>query len=206
LILKNQYAFTLAEVLITLVIIGVIAAITVPSVYANYRREAASAKLKKYFSTMCQVIIRAKADGKDWAYWAENYSYTGENSAEDFYKYYLLPYLNYYKTVQQGIATYVYLNDGSYFSGHAGGCLDFFYDINGDRKPNQFGKDEFAFVYCQDSNNHWAVNNNEFSVYRLRETKTRQQALEKCKEDGRYCSALVYMDGWEFKEDYPYNI
>lgn len=36
--MKN-YAFTLAEVLITLGIIGVVAAITMPSLIANYKRQ-----------------------------------------------------------------------------------------------------------------------------------------------------------------------
>ena len=36
--LKNKKSFTLAEVLITLVVIGIIAAITVPTIMANHKK------------------------------------------------------------------------------------------------------------------------------------------------------------------------
>ena len=36
--LKNKSAFTLAEALITLMIIGIIAAITIPSLIKNYKK------------------------------------------------------------------------------------------------------------------------------------------------------------------------
>jgi len=58
-------AFTLAEVLITLVIIGVIAAITIPSVVANYQERERIAKVKKCYSVLSQAMIRVLADGGD---------------------------------------------------------------------------------------------------------------------------------------------
>lgn len=48
---KMKSAFTLAEVLITLGIIGVIAAIILPSVMANYQYKAVGVKLAKFLST-----------------------------------------------------------------------------------------------------------------------------------------------------------
>ena len=44
--LKNNKSFTLSEVLITLVVIGIIAAITVPVIMANHKKTEASSKLK----------------------------------------------------------------------------------------------------------------------------------------------------------------
>lgn len=55
--------FTLSEVLITLVIIGVIAAITVPILHENYTEEEKKAKIKKGFSTLANAMTRVKADG-----------------------------------------------------------------------------------------------------------------------------------------------
>ncbi len=43
-------AFTLAEILITLGIIGVVAALTVPNIYSNYQQEALTAQLRKIIS------------------------------------------------------------------------------------------------------------------------------------------------------------
>ena len=59
--LKN-YGFTLSEVLITLAIIGVVAAITVPTLMANYTKQAKSAKLKKAASVVSQACKKALAD------------------------------------------------------------------------------------------------------------------------------------------------
>ena len=44
--MKINEGFTLSEVLITLVIIGIIAAVTVPVIMANYKKAETAAKLK----------------------------------------------------------------------------------------------------------------------------------------------------------------
>jgi prepilin-type N-terminal cleavage/methylation domain-containing protein len=44
--------FTLAEVLITLAIIGVVAALTIPSVVKNYQKTQTTAKLRKAWATI----------------------------------------------------------------------------------------------------------------------------------------------------------
>ncbi|MBR6164008.1 type II secretion system protein [bacterium] len=51
----SKCAFTLAEVLITLVIIGVIAAITVPTLMNSTNNQETVSKLKKAYSTMAQA-------------------------------------------------------------------------------------------------------------------------------------------------------
>lgn len=52
--MKN--GFTLAEILITLGILGVLSAILMPTLVQNYKREAISAKLKKFYSVSNQAI------------------------------------------------------------------------------------------------------------------------------------------------------
>ena len=56
---RKRVAFTLAEVLITLGIIGVVAALTLPSVIQNYREQQTVAKLKKIYSILNQAMISA---------------------------------------------------------------------------------------------------------------------------------------------------
>ncbi len=46
---NGKYGFTLAEVLITLGIIGVVAAMTLPNLIANYRSKVAVTQLKKMY-------------------------------------------------------------------------------------------------------------------------------------------------------------
>lgn len=54
-----KQAFTLAEVLITLGIIGVVAALTIPAILVQNRERENTAKLKKVYSTMTQAYTRA---------------------------------------------------------------------------------------------------------------------------------------------------
>lgn len=55
-------AFTLAEVLITIGIIGVVAALTLPSIIANNKAKALEAGLKKGASTINQALLHYQAD------------------------------------------------------------------------------------------------------------------------------------------------
>ena len=60
-ILKNR-AFTLAEVLITLGIIGVVAAMTIPSLMENVRNRDLQAQLKKTYSEWNQISMQFMDD------------------------------------------------------------------------------------------------------------------------------------------------
>ena len=54
--------FTLAEVLITLGVIGVVAAMTLPSLIANYKEKEVITKAKKDYSIVLQALKLAQAD------------------------------------------------------------------------------------------------------------------------------------------------
>ncbi len=55
-------AFTLAEVLITLGIIGVVAALTIPSLIQKHREQVAVTKVKKAYSMISQAYLMAIAE------------------------------------------------------------------------------------------------------------------------------------------------
>ena len=66
--LKNC-GFTLAEILITLGVIGVVAAMTLPSLIKNYNNYITAQKLKKAYNTLYNGIRMAEAEHgpmKDW--------------------------------------------------------------------------------------------------------------------------------------------
>jgi prepilin-type N-terminal cleavage/methylation domain-containing protein len=48
---KKRIAFTLAEVLVTLGIIGVIAAVTIPMIVSEYQKTKYVAQLQKFYAT-----------------------------------------------------------------------------------------------------------------------------------------------------------
>ena len=64
-ILNNKrFAFTLAEVLVTLGIIGVVSAMTVPTLMNNYQRQSYVVQLHKVYNEFSQVFERYMADQK----------------------------------------------------------------------------------------------------------------------------------------------
>ena len=102
-------AFTLAEVLITLGIIGVVAAMTLPTVINNFRKKQTVAQLKKAYSTLAQAFTMAQKDYGDVSEWniGSNMSMDSDNqdvnnSLRNFAKQYLIPYLRIVKDCDAG--------------------------------------------------------------------------------------------------------
>lgn len=63
--LTHSHGFTLAEVLITLGIIGIVAAMTLPTLIQNYKNRVVETRLKKFYSTMNQAVLMAEAQYGD---------------------------------------------------------------------------------------------------------------------------------------------
>ena len=61
----KKAAFTLAEVLITLGIIGIVAAMTMPSLIANHKQKELETGLKKAYSVLQQALLRMSVDRGD---------------------------------------------------------------------------------------------------------------------------------------------
>ncbi len=76
----KKYAFTLAEVLITLAIIGVVAALTIPTVIRNYQERQTVTALKKFYTEISQAYSRAQVDNGTPDNW--NWG-TGEGNGTD---------------------------------------------------------------------------------------------------------------------------
>lgn len=72
----NKKGFTLAEVLITLGIIGVVAALTLPSVIGNYQKQTYVTGAKKAYSTLTNMMSKIAADDGVGGF-AESYFFSG---------------------------------------------------------------------------------------------------------------------------------
>ncbi len=66
---KTLKSFTIAEILIVLGIIGVIAAITIPSLISNYRKSVVETRLKAFYSNINQAIAQSEIENGDKKYW-----------------------------------------------------------------------------------------------------------------------------------------
>ncbi len=89
---KKHAAFTLAEVLITLGIIGVVAALTIPALVSNYKKQVVETSLKKYYSVLNQAIQRSEAEYGPAVNW-EWESTVDTQKTEAFFDKYFAPYL-----------------------------------------------------------------------------------------------------------------
>ena len=87
---RKRDAFTLAEVLITLGIIGVVAALTMPSVIGHYKKQETLSRLKKAYTTINQALKFSEAQNGEYEYWDTGFS----SKPKDYIEKYWIPYFN----------------------------------------------------------------------------------------------------------------
>lgn len=207
--MKKMYkGFTLAEVLITLGIIGVVAALTIPTLLQKADEAATVSALKKSYSTISNAYSQAVYELGPSENWGASLWDIG---------YVFLSYFNAKKTCKQfntgctpGLYKNVYgvsynfsdndstaiLNDGSllFLDFQSKKCTDYngsgwlasvcgyaYVDVNGYKKPNIFGKDLFIFNITKNGVVPDA-------------SPTSSKLFSDC-VNGGYCTAWVIMNG-----------
>lgn len=107
----KKLGFTLAEVLITLVVIGIVAVLTLPAMIQSYKKHIVEVKLKKFYTLMQEVVKLSEIENGDKKEWIV---YDSTHSVYDFYSKYLAKYLNVVKVeVENNESIVVYLADGT---------------------------------------------------------------------------------------------
>lgn len=226
----NIHAFTLAEVLITLAVIGVVAALTLPTLIKNNAKQETVAKLQKVYSTLSQTTERAVLDNGPIETWFSASDYGTGAGSLNFANIYMIPYLKITKNC--GIATNADCSEIVHYMGSNNTTFDAFgtaliakfylsdgtfvgvnfcdqnrvmvhVDLNGPNKgPNTYGKDVFVFDYLSSG-----------QLISSGEGLTREQILDTattwgCNKgqvySGQACTYLIIMDGWQIKDDYPW--
>lgn len=212
-------AFTLAETLITLGIIGVVAALTIPSLVTKHKTKTIEKKLAKYYTNINQALTMSELENGPH----ENWDYT--LSSWDFYNKYFDKYLQTIK-IQKGFRgapndnrfVGIYFSDGSMAVMGYTQCINFFPKANAEyiavcanieaenkTKGHKFGKDTFPFVICRDTNHkiepygRLNCNNN---------LLTDEVVMENCKnfDSGLYCTELIRRNGWKIPKNYPVKL
>ena len=237
-----RLGFTLAEVLITLGVIGVVAAMTMPSLITNYQKKQTIVQLKKSYSVISQALVSSQAENGTIDEW--NLNNIGQMDSSDpngSYKEiltallnrYFLPYLdvvencglncsqqrnidryelNRKRLVSWGRQPYyiITLKDGTIIAFvmdvSVSGVYQYLYihvDINGNSKPNIYGRDIFTFMLTSATKKLNMAGSG--SSRETLMTNTRRGCNKNAPNDaGFYCGALIQYDGWEIKDDYPW--
>ncbi|MDR1327765.1 MAG: type II secretion system GspH family protein [Heliobacteriaceae bacterium] len=242
----KKYGFTLAEVLITLGIIGVVAALVMPGLIANYQKQETVTRLKRAYSFLYQAYTLSEAYNGTSDSWA----YKGKTRADgiDFLDTYIFPYLKTTKicrtnNVECGFTyheSYKALNGQPAGMGNndaenvsvmlAGGTsinfivavsriynyLIVMVDVNGPKKPNVVGKDTFRFNLFFNGERGFKpvgaglTRNALLNTGGVCENKLTYPSSYACNKNisgvaaGQLCSALIMLDGWQIKDDYPW--
>lgn len=216
-VVKNK-AFTLAEVLITLGIIGIVASLTVPTIIQKQKEAATIAALKKVYSTLSNAYTMAMQDNGEIKYWGAVLD-DGANSKLLLDK--LAVYMNvqqncgnsvgcfapvFYKTLNGGSDNYrslnsttacskLMLNDGTSVMLDITGSLKEAFvvvDVNGFKNPNQFGVDTFVFKIS--ANKVVAEGTPRGSItYSFPAACNKDSAVSQ--DNGRACTAWVLFNG-----------
>ena len=208
-------AFTLAEVLITLGVIGVVAAMTMPSVIKHYQQQATVSKVKKFYTTINQAIRQSEVENGSCSTWTR--AGDGLKSQKVFYDTYLSKYL---KSTEFSLETIpdkkntttkgyiIKLADGSGFRLDNNDFQNrlfyiIFYPNISKLQSTDFTKDRFIFELY---NTNCTV-----KPYTLQwngslgQLKTNSKyGCNKTSEMASYCTKLIEYNGWQISKDYPW--
>ena len=89
----DKKGFTLAEVLITLGIIGVVAAMTMPALIANYQKKQTVSQLKKAYSTFAQALVLSQYENGNSSEWTLTEQGSSYEDNLGYFNNYWKPYL-----------------------------------------------------------------------------------------------------------------
>ncbi len=229
---EKKAAFTLAEVLITLGIIGIVAAMTIPTLITRYQKREVATKLKATYSTIANALKLAEEENGDL-------DFTGSTALENFDKY-LLPYLKLTsKQLNGGKISFLYpdgkrreqalsvIAAGGYSYTLLSGVQIFvpkdlsftnrigmLIDLNGyNSPPNKMGRDAFYLMVVPELGVHFNQYNDDEYNSDIFTKKSREQLKNgpaqynyQCNKQGNgmWCGALIQRDGWTIQDDYPW--
>ena len=228
----KKHGFTLAEILITLAIIGIIAAMVLSSLTTRYEKYKAVTQLRQAYKILSTVIQQSVVDNGEPDSWNYNLN------VPDFDQKYILPYLKISKICKNGEceitdgfygyyqlsgqrytniqASYVLSNGMVLMTNKDTNCLVYIVDTNGNKRPNTMGKDIFVFYLYSPGYSarlypgalDW-TREPHFLMNRKQLLTSTSRSCSKSSNDyhgggGGACTALIVKDGWKIADDYPW--
>ncbi len=223
--MTKKFGFTLAEVLITLGIIGIVATITISTLVQNYQKKVIVERLRLTHAILSQAINMSINDNGATDNWTLKNDLSTVQGHIEYGDKYIAPYLNIVKkaggsagwwtctpnkkfpglycvsstsqkTNYSGWVPYIYyLSNGSSFSVGGWNQKVITIDVNGIEKPNRAGYDVFTF----------AISNNKLSSPKWTPTDTWS-----CNENSTHsyngwtCASRIIENNWKIPKDYPW--
>ena len=163
----KKFGFTLAEILITLGIIGVIAAIVMPALFSNIEKATLEKQTLKFYNILTTAFSNYKADNESPT--ITNIGFNSDNFVRDYFKaercstiadcfsdtYSLINpsqnnlSINFTSIFSDGAYTAYKLSDGTVFliegyDEEESHPLTIYFDVNGQKGPNKAGRDYWA--------------------------------------------------------------
>ena len=227
---NRQAAFTMAEVLITLGIIGIVVAMTLPTIITKYQKKQTVTQLKKVYTVLSQQILRAQLDNGDYDTWP-----TGANIVvKDYFNMYYKPYFNGVNICMRAVDC-GYKTDYCPWVSLTGSSL--YWNLRSDTSRIMFQLNDgttiflprnttdaqgnpsfvnFMFVDINGAKNPNVVGKDVF-VFTVDKTKglvpycynrTQSSINASCRKgysgSVNCCAAKIMADGWKIKDDYPW--
>lgn len=227
--LPPPQGFTLAEVLITLGIIGVVAALTIPTLIQNHKKTVIETRLKKAYSVINQAV-NLSISNDTWIDPPLDKRYD-DKVLNEWLQTSLFPYLNNVKLFSPNQINHplntissrygVILSDGTTITFHNNVQIHTYIDINGTKGPNRYGSDVFTFFldyknsrgrgYFYPSGYAWSQNGVDDGPYTDNYVYGDRDGMVKyCKKEysssQTTCALLIMHDGWKIPDDYPAKI
>lgn len=230
----NKKGFTLAEVLITLGIVGIVAAMTIPNLIGNYRKKIIETRLQRFYSVANNALKYSETENGSWDFW-----YFGtEATISETKKWYDTYLAKYWKTIKTEVISggYVaaYFPDGSLVIIKSGKDYLYYpeakkYTESNFSRRKYMGRDLFPFCFYPQRKNKQNYKKG-IQPYLAAKTSTDSEGniiftgkfdytldelyndpLRGCRNNptssttGAYCTQIIFQNGWKIPENYPFK-
>lgn len=230
--LLKHIAFTLAEVLITLGIIGIVAAMTIPTLITKYQKQVTINQLKVAYQIFSEAIQNAKLDqdSLDIGLRIPSETMKSGDPSRAISALFIDPYIkgaeqytakdHIYTYTPQKKAQSIYAmyskSEDNYkpmcmpkgfcywVINHSGNYTWLVVDLNGPKGPNVFGRDLFMFDIAK----HYVLGVGRLYIDTVAPFDGNVNSLcsksSDSRSNGRTCASKIINDGWKIDSDYPW--
>ena len=222
---KRKIAFTLAEVLITLGIIGVVMALTIPNAISSYKKKVLETRFEKLYSTLNQALVMSQVENGECSGW-EFGSFTEHRNHEimkAWWKKYFEPYLR--EIIQAEVSAKNNSNNGAYRVYFNDGSSVRLEALPGDyarivlypnaKKINRpelitledkAGKDYFMFFLRASSCKFVPATSEKSNSELVKSCLNDYNSFISTNASGGACAELIIRNGWKIPNDYPIKL